>query len=80
MRFCDFDSVLRFSKIRSRDHEFLASNIQCTLKDIFEVILMSLSAMIISSKHRISEVDADLSLSDEIVTLRKVSRPNINVS
>ena len=79
MRFCDFDSVLRFSKIRSRDHELLATNILCTLKNIFKVVFMSLSAMILSSKHRISEVDADLTLSDEIVTFRKASRPNINV-
>jgi hypothetical protein len=79
VRFGDLDSVLRFSKIRSCDHELLAANIQCTLKDIFKVIFMSLSAMILSSKNRISEVDADLSLSDEIVTFRQVSRPNINV-
>jgi len=80
VRSCDFDSVLGFFKIRSCDHELLAANIQCALKDIFKVILMSLSTMILSSKHRISEVNADLSLSDEVVAFRKASRTNINVS
>jgi hypothetical protein len=60
MFFSQSYSVARFFEIRSRDHEFLTSNILCTLEDIFEIIFMSMLSVVVSTEDRVSEVYADL--------------------
>jgi hypothetical protein len=72
--------VLRFVKIGSRDHELLAPDIQCTLENVIEVILMSLGTMVFSSKDWISKVDADLLWLVGVVSFQEASRTDINVS
>ena len=60
MSFRYFDSMLRFLEIGTSYHELLAASINGSMDDIFEIIFVTLSAMVFTTVYRIRKVDTDL--------------------
>lgn len=58
----DLNCPMRLFEIGASDHEFLAAHIAGTLDDIVQIVLMDLSAVILSPEHGIAKIDPDLDI------------------
>lgn len=54
---------MRLLEIGACDHELLAAHISGALDNIVQIILMDLSAVVLSPEHWIAKIDPDLDIS-----------------
>ena len=79
VRFRYFDSMFGFLEIGTCYHELLASSIDGSLYDVFEIIFVTLSAVIFTTVYRIREVDTDLGQVRRRMWRESEMRTNIDV-
>jgi hypothetical protein len=60
MRFCNLDGMLGLFEVRARDHKLLATSIESPLNNVFEVVFMSLRAVVLALENWIGKIDTDL--------------------